>query len=69
MGEIYNSIQCTQIMITTIPWWLWIVLLGFGMVLLIVDGLLLQKENIATDEMNQIYRWNFDIRLGMYSPE
>lgn len=69
MGEIYNSIQYSQTMITTIPWWLWIVVVVFGTVLLIVDGLLLKKENIATDEMNQIYRWNFDIRLGMYSPE
>lgn len=69
MGEIYNSIQYSQTMITTIHWWLWIVVVVFGTVLLIVDGLLLKKENIATDEMNQIYRWNFDIRLGMYSPE
>ena len=37
--------------------------------LVVVDWTLLQSENATTKEMNQIYRWNFDIRLGMYSPE
>ena len=40
-----------------------------GIVLVVVDWVLLQSENATTKEMNQIYRWNFDIRLGMYSPE
>ena len=40
-----------------------------GIVLVVVDWVLLHSENATTKEMNQIYRWNFDIRLGMYSPE
>ena len=44
-------------------------MLGCGILLVVVDWILLQSENATTKEMNQIYRWNFDIRLGMYSPE
>lgn len=37
--------------------------------MLLTDMFLLKQENTTTSEMNQIYRWNFNIRLGMYSPE
>ena len=35
---------------------------------LVVDSILLRAENRVTKETNQIYRWNFDTRLGMWSP-
>lgn len=37
--------------------------------MLLTDTFLLKGENTTTSEMNQIYRWNFNLRLGMYSPE
>ena len=57
-----------QEMVAMVAWWMWpavIVLLG---VLVLVDTIWLKKESFFTKERNQIYRWNFDTRLGMWSP-
>ena len=37
-------------------------------VLVAVDTVWVKKETYLTKETNQIYRWNFDTRLGMWSP-
>lgn len=55
-------------MVAMVAWWMWpavIVLLG---VLVLVDTIWMKKESFFTKERNQIYRWNFDTRLGMWSP-
>lgn len=57
-----------QEMVAMVAWWMWpavIVLLG---VLVLVDTIWMKKESYFTKERNQIYRWNFDTRLGMWSP-
>lgn len=57
-----------QEMVAMVAWWIWpavIVLLG---VLVLVDTIWMKKESYFTKERNQIYRWNFDTRLGMWSP-
>lgn len=57
-----------QEMVAMVAWWMWpavIVLLG---VLVLVDTIWMKKESFFTKERNQIYRWNFDTRLGMWSP-
>lgn len=57
-----------QEMVAMVAWWMWpavIVLLG---VLVLVDTIWMKKESFFTKEKNQIYRWNFDTRLGMWSP-
>lgn len=57
-----------QEMVAMVAWWMWpavIVLLG---VLVLVDTIWMKKESYFTKEKNQIYRWNFDTRLGMWSP-
>lgn len=55
-------------MLSLVAWWMWpavVVLLG---VLVLVDTIWMKKESYVTKETNQIYRWNFDTRLGMWSP-
>lgn len=42
--------------------------LVYYVVFVVVDGVLMKKETKVTMELNQIYRWNFDTRLGMWSP-
>ena len=57
-----------QEMVAMVAWWMWpavIVLLG---VLVLVDTIWMKKESYFTKERNQIYRGNFDTRLGMWSP-
>ena len=57
-----------QEIVAMVAWWMWpavIVLLG---VLVLVDTIWMKKESYFTKERNQIYRWNFDTRLGMWSP-
>ena len=57
-----------QEMVAMVAWWMWpavIVLLG---VLVLVDTIWMKKESFFTKEKNQIYRWNIDTRLGMWSP-
>lgn len=57
-----------QEIVAMVAWWMWpavIVLLG---VLVLVDTIWMKKESFFTKERNQIYRWNFDTRLGMWSP-
>ena len=69
IGDIANSIRFSKTMISIIPWWMWIVIIVIGMCIVVVDTILMKGENTTTEETNQIYRWNFDTRLGMYSPE
>ncbi|KNB45920.1 hypothetical protein JH06_0467 [Blastocystis sp. subtype 4] len=66
---IYCYVVYSRMMLFTISGWIWLVLVAFGVIVLLTDTYLLKRENTTTSEMNQIYRWNFNIRLGMYSPE
>ena len=67
-GELVCYWKFKQEMVAMVAWWMWpavIVLLG---VLVLVDTIWMKKESYFTKERNQIYRWNFDTRLGMWSP-
>ncbi len=67
-GELVCYWKFKQEMVAMVAWWMWpavIVLLG---VLVLVDTIWMKKESFFTKERNQIYRWNFDTRLGMWSP-
>lgn len=67
-GELVCYWKFKQEIVAMVAWWMWpavIVLLG---VLVLVDTIWMKKESFFTKERNQIYRWNFDTRLGMWSP-
>ena len=68
VGECRCFLLFRRLMISSVDWWLWILVFVLIGCVLVVDSILLRAENRVTKETNQIYRWNFDTRLGMWSP-
>ena len=57
-----------QEIVAMVAWWMWLAVIVLLGVLVLVDTIWMKKESFFTKERNQIYRWNFDTRLGMWSP-